>query len=370
VFGAVRIVFVRIRSHAPVRTADLGGWTDTWFSRSGVVCNVAVEPGITVKFLLAKSPISGVSGQASPVMIDARMNGTSAIFELDSLSQIDRLREGANSNDDPVNAVGGIDPLLAALLLRVPPHRNLRIRVEAGVPVGSGLGTSAAFAVAMLAGLHALHQRTPTPAELASEAHTVETSLGLQSGVQDQYAAAFGGVRLYEFDYPVLLGEPKEASLEATRYLDARLLTLYLGHPHSSSMVHSEVIVSLEEKRHRSNEALLAPLRDAAAAGFKALGGPNFDEYGRAMRANSSAQRALHPSLVSEGANAVITVIRLLGARGWKVNGAGGEGGSMSVFGPDKAAEHAALIVAINKIPDVSVLNLRVARSGVSVVAY
>jgi len=32
-----------VRASAPVRTADVGGWTDTWFASTGLVCNVAIE---------------------------------------------------------------------------------------------------------------------------------------------------------------------------------------------------------------------------------------------------------------------------------------------------------------------------------------
>ena len=34
---------------APVRAADLGGWSDTWFAGRGRVCNVAVSPGVVVR---------------------------------------------------------------------------------------------------------------------------------------------------------------------------------------------------------------------------------------------------------------------------------------------------------------------------------
>ena len=26
-----------------MRTADIGGWTDTWFTMAGVVCNIAID---------------------------------------------------------------------------------------------------------------------------------------------------------------------------------------------------------------------------------------------------------------------------------------------------------------------------------------
>lgn len=32
----------------PTRIADLGGWTDTWFAQHGLVCHLAVWPGVDV----------------------------------------------------------------------------------------------------------------------------------------------------------------------------------------------------------------------------------------------------------------------------------------------------------------------------------
>ncbi|MCU1352304.1 MAG: hypothetical protein JWM05_1513, partial [Acidimicrobiales bacterium] len=39
----------RVRATAPVRVADVGGWTDTWFGSPGRVCNLAAGPGVTVE---------------------------------------------------------------------------------------------------------------------------------------------------------------------------------------------------------------------------------------------------------------------------------------------------------------------------------
>ena len=38
---------------APVRIADVGGWTDTWFGSPGHVCHLAVGPGVTVRAIRA-----------------------------------------------------------------------------------------------------------------------------------------------------------------------------------------------------------------------------------------------------------------------------------------------------------------------------
>ena len=50
------------------------------------------------------------------------------------------------------------------------------------------------------------------------------------------------------------------------------------------------------------------------------------------MTENTEAQRGLHPALVSSDAEQVIEIAREHGALGWKLNGAGGEGGSLTLL--------------------------------------
>lgn len=52
------------------------------------------------------------------------------------------------------------------------------------------------------------------------------------------------------------------------------------------------------------------------------------------MQANTEAQAGLHQELVSEAAWAVIDLARSCGALGWKVNGAGGPGGTVTLVCP------------------------------------
>ena len=50
------------------------------------------------------------------------------------------------------------------------------------------------------------------------------------------------------------------------------------------------------------------------------------------MIENTEAQARLHPDLVSADAGRVIRIAREHGALGWKINGAGGEGGSVTIL--------------------------------------
>jgi len=50
------------------------------------------------------------------------------------------------------------------------------------------------------------------------------------------------------------------------------------------------------------------------------------------MIANTEAQKALSPALVGADARRVIEMAATHGAIGWKVNGAGGDGGSITIL--------------------------------------
>ena len=78
--------------------------------------------------------------------------------------------------------------------------------------------------------------------------------------------------------------------------------------------------------RPRSRE-----LRAAAGAARDAVVAHDFEAFGRAMTANTDAQRLLHPALVGADADRVIALAGSHGAVGWKVNGAGGDGGSITI---------------------------------------
>ena len=273
-----------VRVSVPVRICDFGGWTDTWFGGPGRVVNLAVRPGITVAL------------RAGP--------------------------DGASP-----------DRLVQAALAMLPPPSAVSVDIEASVPAGCGAGTSAAVAVALLAALAIARDEERTPLELASLAHRLEVEmLGNESGVQDQLSAALGGINFIAIDaYP----EAVAHRLPAWPELDNHLTLLYLGRAHDSSAVHRDVI----EHATPARAGALADLRTAADAAKAAIVAQDLDAFGDAMIANTDAQRALHAELIGADATRAIECARASGALGWKVNGAGGEGGSITLLSTDAPAK-------------------------------
>ena len=156
---------------APLRVLDAGGWTDTWFAGEGKVCHLAVDEGVEVT---ATHWEGDSSTSADTVELNLPAFGHRYVF---------------GRHQPP-----GHHPLLEAALLRCSSDCALRVVVRSLAPAGSGLGTSGSAVVALIAALCALAGDELEPATLARTAHEIETlAVGLESGVQDQIAAAHGG---------------------------------------------------------------------------------------------------------------------------------------------------------------------------------
>ncbi len=334
-----------IRASAPIRIADAGGWTDTWFARRGAVCNIAVTP-------LVKVSVSAWDCAETEPFIE---------FDLKNYGERHTYRR---------EAPPGKYPLLEAPIEHAgaPDKVSMRIKIDSEAPPGASTGTSAAVTVALLAALHALRGRRPGGYDIAMEAHHIEFDvLRLQCGVQDQLASSLGGINFIEIDeFPAARVTPLELPKPVIWELDRRLLLVYLGAAHSSSGVHEKVIGELESEGPGSPR--LERLRKAAVRARDALLAGDFKSYGAALAENTEAQADLHPELVSGAASAVIELARKLGAAGWKVNGAGGEGGSVTVLcGEQACGQHAFVEGLADILPQASLIPVRLSMEGVRV---
>ncbi|MEZ5205231.1 MAG: hypothetical protein R2701_12875 [Acidimicrobiales bacterium] len=233
-------------------------------------------------------------------------------------------------------------PLLAHAVVAVLDGIDLdglgvELVVTSSVPAGASLGTSASVVVGILAALDSLvagGERTPE--QIAVLAHDVETErAGRQAGVQDQWAAAMGGVGLLAIGpYPQVRHEAVDVAPGVFDEMGNRLVTVAFG-PHDSSQVHAQVIqdvVTCSGAEHDRARQALQRLSVLAGEAADALRSGDLERWGEVLAESTSAQAALHPDLVGRPHRAAIDAARALGAVGWKVNGAGGDGGSLTVL--------------------------------------
>lgn len=336
---------------APVRVADVGGWTDTWFGSPGQVCSLGVGPGVTVEAMLVAATLEA---DRLPVRIGAPAVG-------------EDYRCGPSPDHGWRRPVPGRHPLLEHAVASVledawlPDEASVEVRISSAVPVGASLGTSASVVVAVLGALDALLGRQRSTADLAAAAHEVETiRAGRESGVADQWAAAFGGCALLAIGpYPTVRRRVVELGPAFGPGLGNRMVTVAFG-PHDSSAVHTEVIDAMVgcggpvHDLARTSLGRLAALAGDAATAVRA---GDVDGWAEVLMESTEVQARLHPGLVGPAHQAAIDAASATGAVGWKVNGAGGGGGSLTaVSRPGGTASlRAALAEAV---PNSQVLDL------------
>jgi len=294
-----------IKAWAPNRILDFGGWTDTWFAERGCVLNFAVS-------LYAQAV---VKTRARP--------GVSIIAE--DFGEVVHLPGAGQAPYD-----GKHDLLKAAV--NVMGIDKVEVYVYSDVPAGCGTGSSAAVSVALLGALALLADRHYTPHEVAALAHQLETKeLGIESGVQDQIAAAVGGIGFHVIDpYPRVSSSPVRLRPEVAWELESRLLLAYTGKRHLSSEVHRKVIADYQAGRPQAVEAM-ETLRQTPRLAAAALYRGDLEEFAEVMNRNNAAQKSLHPEIATPQSEEMEEKARQVGATGFKINGAGG-GGSLSIL--------------------------------------
>jgi D-glycero-alpha-D-manno-heptose-7-phosphate kinase len=332
------------RVQAPVRVADVGGWTDTWFSVSGAVCNVAVGPAVQVEIETEPE-----TQRAQP-----------AVLHLPDFGRFTPL------SAEGLSSVAGEHPVLGEILRRYLHPTVASITISSLVPPGSSLGTSGSVGVALVAGLFAVAQLGSDPQAIAEAAHAAETAAGLESGVQDHAAAAFGGACLVEVNYPEFAVRRLVLQPATQEALTQRLRTVFLGR-HNSSAIHRMVIDRVAPHGRTGDAGEFGGLRLAARDAADALEANDLHTYGLAMDESVHLQRSLHPRLVSPAAERLVSLGTHFGGHA-KVNGAGGDGGSVTLLAPDDDSRRVvfdhALAQLVEQLPGASLVNLGYAASG------
>ena len=335
-----------ITATAPIRICDNGGWTDTWIARRGKVFNIAVRPLVTVRI-----DVFPPGTREAPVILDARNYESRYAPDLGS-------------------STWGPHPLLEAAFreIRPPESFDIEVSIRSDAPAGASTGTSAAVLVALLGALDRLAGGRRGPHEVAMAAHRVETvHLGQQQGVQDQLCSAFGGANFIEVtEYPSAVVSPLAMSDPLRHELQRRLALVYLGRPHRSAPIHERVMCALA--RQGPDCAHLEALRTAAERARDAFLAADFEALGSAMRDNTAAQAAMHADLVHRDAWRVIEIAAAHGATGWKVNGAGGDGGSITLLSNARPGTRRAMVRAIlQDNPSLVPIPIVISRQGLRV---
>jgi D-glycero-alpha-D-manno-heptose-7-phosphate kinase len=221
--------------------------------------------------------------------------------------------------------------LVREAMLMTGVANGVEITTLADIPsAGSGLGSSSAVTVGLLHALFAYRGRQVTAEELAERACMIEIErCGKPIGKQDQYIAAFGGIRDIRFGpgEEVLAGE-LELSAAGRRDLERHIMLFYTGVTRSADSILAEQAANIEATRDR-----LDLLRDLAGLAVDRLCCGDVDAVGDAMRKGWEAKRQLAAGISNPRVDMAVERALEAGATGAKLTGAGG-GGFLLVICP------------------------------------
>jgi D-glycero-alpha-D-manno-heptose-7-phosphate kinase len=208
---------------------------------------------------------------------------------------------------------------------------GVEITTLADVPsTGTGLGSSSTVTVGALQALYTYQGIIVASDELARQACEIELEFCRKPiGKQDQYIAAYGGIRLIEFlkDDRTKVSNvliPEKTLQELTR----RIMLFYTNRTRSAASVLKEQSDNIDDRYD-----LLCQLRDMAYAGAEHLAKGDLDALGRLMHEGWSLKKQLASGVSDSGINDMYDTARQAGALGGKIAGAGA-GGFLLLYCP------------------------------------
>ncbi|MCJ7587579.1 MAG: galactokinase [Candidatus Aminicenantes bacterium] len=206
-------------------------------------------------------------------------------------------------------------------------ERSLEIVSMADVPAGTGLGSSSSYAVGLLAGLHAMKKEAVAMQELAEEACDLEINrLGKPIGKQDQYMAAFGGLRVLEIDkrgaVKVRSAQVEDSTLDE---LNRNLLMFYTNTSHSATRILSEQSQGAREDKKNVIESLHV-IKEIGYKVLEAAESGNITDIGLLFDKHWKFKKDMSAVISNSWLDEVYEYALQNGALGGKVTGAGGGG--------------------------------------------
>lgn len=239
--------------------------------------------------------------------------------------------------------------LVREAMRKVGVTKAVEISFLSDIPAeGSGLGSSSSVTVGVLNALYHYVDQMPTAGQLAREACEIEIDiLGKPIGMQDQYIAAYGGLRCFHFGPGrEVKTEPVQASRAALEDLDNMLMLFFTGQTRKADGILAEQKSNIAQKV----EVLQEMTRQAERV-RQLIGSGDIDSLGRLLHEAWVAKRKLASAISNSDMDEIYQRALKAGALGGKISGAGGGGFFLLCVPSDKRASVRKAMAELREMP-------------------
>jgi len=224
--------------------------------------------------------------------------------------------------------------LVREALRKTGVEKGVEIATFADIPSeGCGLGSSSAITIGLLNALYAYSGIKKSSEELAQEACKIEIDiLKRPIGKQDQYIAAYGGIKhiVFRVDDTVEVN-PLRLNERSLKVLEERLILLYTGMTRKSSEILTEQKEKIGEHFSMLDQmnSLVPQLRESMLNGVGT-------EFGKLLDENWRLKKQLASKISNPDIDGCYERTLRAGAVGGKICGAGGGGFLLLYCTPEK----------------------------------
>lgn len=265
------------------------------------------------------------------------------------------------SKTEMVESIDDIEhELVRECLRKTGIKQGIEISTMADIPSeGSGLGSSSSVTVGLLNALYA-HKGDPKPPEiLAEEACEIEIGvLGKPIGKQDQYIAAYGNLRLINFEPSGKIQvDLVDITPEKKRRLCECLMLFYTGITRNANHILTE-----QKENITSRESILRELKQQVNDFYSCLTDGSTEKLGYILHQGWTFKKQLACKISTNGIDEVYERAVKAGAVGGKIAGAGGGGFLLLYCSPEHQENVRIALQSLRELP------FRLERDGTKVI--